>query len=50
MLGYRFTRWMSNIIIEATYLGCHTSIVARNIKVGFYFFILSEVFFFVGVF
>nr|QID02680.1 cytochrome c oxidase subunit III [Macoma balthica] len=50
VLGYSFTSWMSNIIIEATYLGCHTSIVARNIKVGFYFFILSEVFFFVGVF
>nr|YP_010447200.1 cytochrome c oxidase subunit III [Donax dysoni]UTM92208.1 cytochrome c oxidase subunit 3 [Donax dysoni] len=45
-----FYSWMSDIITEATYLGCHTSIVARGLKIGFSLFLLSEAFFFVGFF
>nr|YP_006576419.1 cytochrome c oxidase subunit III [Semele scabra]AEV94313.1 cytochrome c oxidase subunit III [Semele scabra] len=45
-----FCSWMLDIIVEATYLGCHTSIVARGLKVGFSLFLISEAFFFVGFF
>nr|YP_009455671.1 cytochrome c oxidase subunit III [Lutraria maxima]AUH21197.1 cytochrome c oxidase subunit 3 [Lutraria maxima] len=36
--------------MESTYLGCHTSLVVRNLRVGMILFILSEVFFFVSFF
>nr|AJC10865.1 cytochrome c oxidase subunit III [Macoma balthica] len=45
-----FYSWMMDIITEATYLGCHTSIVARGLKIGFTLFLVSEAFFFVGFF
>lgn len=41
---------MIDIITEATYLGCHTSVVARGLTIGFSLFLLSEAFFFVGFF
>nr|YP_006576407.1 cytochrome c oxidase subunit III [Nuttallia olivacea]AEV94301.1 cytochrome c oxidase subunit III [Nuttallia olivacea] len=50
LLGSSFYSWMMDIITEATYLGCHTSIVARGLKIGFVFFLCSEAFFFVGFF
>jgi len=43
-------RWWGDIIIERTYLGCHTRLVVRNLRVGIILFILSEVFFFVRFF
>nr|YP_009431972.1 cytochrome c oxidase subunit III [Donax vittatus]ATA66421.1 cytochrome c oxidase subunit III [Donax vittatus] len=50
LLVSSFYSWMMDIVSEATYLGCHTSIVARGLKIGFSLFLLSEAFFFVGFF
>ena len=38
------------MIKEGTYMGCHTSLVVRGLRVGIALFILSEVFFFVSFF
>lgn len=48
--GYRFFMWIIDVVCEATHLGAHTSIVVRGLKLGFWFFMTSEVFFFVGFF
>jgi cytochrome c oxidase subunit 3 len=50
LLVSSFYSWIIDIVSEATYLGCHTSIAARGLKVGFSLFLLSEAFFFVGFF
>nr|WLK25962.1 cytochrome c oxidase subunit 3 [Raeta sp.] len=43
-------RWWSDIVLESTYLGRHTSLVVKTLRMGMFLFILSEVFFFVGFF
>lgn len=43
-------QWWGDVVLERTYLGCHTSLVVRNLRSGFILFILSEVFFFVRFF
>lgn len=35
-----------DVIIEATYLGRHTSLVYRGLRIGMVMFILSEILFF----
>ena len=42
--------WWRDIIYEGTHLGHHTRYVQRNFRYGFNFFLLSEAFFFVGLF
>nr|ACR00052.1 cytochrome c oxidase subunit III [Auchenoplax crinita] len=42
--------WWRDVIREGTYLGCHTSLVARGLRFGMLLFILSEVMFFFGFF
>ena len=42
--------WFRDIIIEATYLGCHTERTVRGLKIGFILFIISEVMFFFSFF
>nr|YP_008758069.1 cytochrome c oxidase subunit III [Arctica islandica]AGW53593.1 cytochrome oxidase subunit III [Arctica islandica] len=43
-------RWWGDVIVESTFLGCHTSLVVRNLRIGMLLFILSEIFFFVSFF
>nr|YP_010178052.1 cytochrome c oxidase subunit III [Mactra quadrangularis]QUV72902.1 cytochrome c oxidase subunit 3 [Mactra quadrangularis]ULC79871.1 cytochrome c oxidase subunit III [Mactra quadrangularis]WLS55660.1 cytochrome c oxidase subunit 3 [Mactra quadrangularis] len=50
LLVFTMIRWWSDVVVESTYLGCHTSLVVRNLRVGMVLFILSEVFFFVSFF
>nr|CAA55093.1 cytochrome oxidase III [Lasaea sp.] len=50
LLGLTMVAWWGDVIKESTYLGCHTSLVARGLRVGMALFILSEVFFFVSFF
>jgi len=38
--------WFSNIILEASYLGCHTARVQSGLRFGIILLIISEVFFF----
>jgi len=38
--------WFGNIILESTFLGCHTRIVQSSLRLGFLLFIVSEIFFF----
>lgn len=45
-LVFIMTLWWRDVVREATFLGMHTSYVARGIKIGFTLFILSEVMFF----
>jgi len=42
--------WWSNVIREALYLGYHTSIVVRGLRIGMVLFIVSEIMFFVSFF
>jgi len=42
--------WWSNIIVESTVLGYHTSRVQYGLRLGMGLFIVSEVFFFLGFF
>lgn len=42
--------WWGDVVLESTFLGDYTKYVIRNLKWGFGFFLLSEVFFFVGFF
>lgn len=44
------TLWLKDIIIESSYLGNHTSYIQNGIIMGFYLFIVTEVFFFIGAF
>nr|YP_010943506.1 cytochrome c oxidase subunit III [Mactra alta]WLS55686.1 cytochrome c oxidase subunit 3 [Mactra alta] len=50
LLVFSMVRWWSDVVLESTYLGCHTTLVVRNLRVGMVLFILSEVFFFVSFF
>lgn len=43
-------RWWSDVVVERTFLGAYRSYVVRNLQLGIYLFILSEVFFFVRFF
>lgn len=38
--------WWWDVVIEATFLGRHTSLVYRGLRIGVLCFIISEVFFF----
>lgn len=42
--------WFKDIIIEGTYLGVHTDIVTRGLRIGFLLFLVSEVFLFLAFF
>jgi Cytochrome c oxidase subunit III len=42
--------WFRDIILEATYLGQHTTIVKMGLKKGFFVFIISEIMLFFGFF
>lgn len=42
--------WWWDVVVEATYLGRHTSLVYRGLRIGIIIFILSEVMFFFGFF
>lgn len=42
--------WFRDICIEASYLGYHTIIVRRGLKIGFLFFLASEIMLFFGFF
>ena len=42
--------WWRDVVREATYMGCHTLIVQKGLKIGMIWFIMSEVFFFVSFF
>lgn len=50
LLGLTIISWWGDVIKEGTFLGCHTSLVVRGLRVGIALFILSEVFFFVSFF
>lgn len=55
LLGFVLTAsvmilWFKDIVIEATYLGDHTSQVQSGISLGFILFVLSEVMAFLSVF
>ena len=45
-----FFLWFKDIIKESAYLGFHTRLVQTGIKLGFYLFVVSEVFVFFSVF
>ena len=49
VIFYMF-RWFADIIIEATYEGCHTTKVQQGIRLGMVLFIVSEVCFFFSFF
>ena len=42
--------WWRDVIRESTYMGHHTSYVARGLRLGFALFLLSEGMFFFGFF
>jgi len=42
--------WFRDVIVEGTYLGCHTLEVQKGLIIGFILFIISEVFAFFSVF
>nr|YP_010990972.1 cytochrome c oxidase subunit 3 [Pappia fissilis]WOX61245.1 cytochrome c oxidase subunit 3 [Pappia fissilis] len=42
--------WFRDVIVEKTYLGCHTLEVQKGLIIGFILFIISEVFAFLSVF
>ena len=48
--GLGMLLWFRDIILEATYLGCHTSQVQKGLTMGVILFIVSEVFAFLSVF
>jgi len=45
-----FWGWFRDIIVEATFLGKHTKRVQRGLVLGFIFFLLRELIFFVSFF
>jgi heme/copper-type cytochrome/quinol oxidase subunit 3 len=42
--------WFRDVIDESTYLGFHTKVVRRSLRMGMVLFIVSEVFFFISFF
>nr|YP_009108161.1 cytochrome c oxidase subunit III [Panopea globosa]AIU56070.1 cytochrome c oxidase subunit III [Panopea globosa] len=50
LLGLTMVAWWGDVVKEGTFLGCHTSLVVRGLRLGMALFILSEVFFFVSFF
>lgn len=42
--------WWMDVVRESTFLGYHTKVVQRGLKIGVVLFIVSEVFFFFGFF
>ena len=48
--GLGMLLWFRDIILEATYLGCHTTQVQKGLTMGVILFIVSEVFVFLSVF
>lgn len=49
-LVFGVTLWLRDVITEGSYIGDHTSYVQNGIILGFYLFIVTEVFFFIGAF
>lgn len=49
-LIYSIYLWMHDIISESTYIGEHTSFIQSGIIMGFFLFIVTEIFFFIGFF
>jgi cytochrome c oxidase subunit 3 len=47
---YCLFRWFSDIVLESTFEGYHTEKVQQGIRLGMFFFILSEVMFFFSFF
>lgn len=43
-------QWWRDVIREATFQGCHTTIVYNGIRIGIILFIISEIFFFFSFF
>ena len=50
VLGLTVVRWWIDVVLESTYLGRHTSLVYRGLRIGMLAFILSERLFFFGFF
>lgn len=50
LLGLTIVAWWGDVVKEGTFMGCHTSLVVRGLRIGIALFILSEVFFFVSFF
>jgi len=42
--------WFFNIIVEGSYIGCHTTSVSHSLTIGFLLFLISEVFLFFAFF
>jgi len=47
---YAFINWLWDVVVEATFEGKHSSRVQYGLRLGFIFFILSEIMFFFGFF
>jgi len=47
---YSFINWLWDVVVEATFEGKHSSRVQYGLRLGFIFFILSEIMFFFGFF
>jgi cytochrome c oxidase subunit 3 len=50
VIGLTFFFWFKDIIRESSLLGYHTQLVQIGIKLGFYLFVVSEIFVFFSVF
>lgn len=42
--------WFKDIVIESTFLGFHSKKVRKGISIGFWLFLISEIFFFISIF
>jgi cytochrome c oxidase subunit 3 len=49
-LGLSFYFWFKDIIREGLYMGYHTQVVERSLRIGFMLFLVSEAMFFFGFF
>jgi hypothetical protein len=49
-VGLSFYFWFKDIIREGLYMGYHTQVVERSLRLGFMLFLVSEVMFFFGFF
>lgn len=47
---YNLALWLRDIIIEGTYLGCHTLAVRKGLNYGFILFVISEILIFLSIF
>jgi len=42
--------WWRDTVRESTFQGYHTNQVQKGIKIGFFLFVISEIFFFISIF